>query len=34
MFSRGKNTPYRDRELCGRVRATLVAGKLVYELKV
>jgi len=33
MLSRGKNTPYRDRQLRGRVRATLVAGRLVYELK-
>ncbi|HIE50374.1 MAG TPA: dihydroorotase, partial [Armatimonadetes bacterium] len=29
--SRGRNTPFAGRRLCGRVRATIVSGKVVYE---
>lgn len=28
--SRGANTPFRETELCGQVRTTLVAGRVVY----
>jgi dihydroorotase len=31
LKSQGKNTPFLGRELAGRVRATLVAGRVVYE---
>jgi dihydroorotase len=31
LKSQGKNTPFIGYELPGRVKATLVAGKLVYE---
>jgi dihydroorotase len=31
MASSGKNTPFLDRELCGRVRLTVVGGRVVYE---
>ncbi|HTQ77860.1 MAG TPA: dihydroorotase [Burkholderiales bacterium] len=31
LKSQGKNTPYRGYELSGRVRATLVAGNIVFE---
>ncbi len=31
LKSQGKNTPFLGYELCGRVRATIVAGKVVYE---
>ena len=31
LKSQGKNTPYLGHELAGRVRATLVAGNVVYE---
>ncbi|HEX5477766.1 MAG TPA: amidohydrolase family protein, partial [Burkholderiales bacterium] len=31
LKSQGKNTPFIDSELAGRVRYTLVAGNVVYE---
>ncbi len=31
LSSQGRNTPYLGRELVGRVRATIVAGRLVHE---
>jgi dihydroorotase len=33
LKSQGKNTPYLGYELAGRVRATIVAGRVVYEHK-
>ncbi len=31
LKSQGRNTPFLGKELCGRVRATIVAGNVVYE---
>ena len=31
LRSQGKNTPFLGHELLGRVRATIVAGKVVFE---
>jgi len=31
LRSQGKNSPFLGHELAGRVRATLVAGKVVFE---
>jgi len=33
LKSQGKNTPFLGYELPGRVHATVVAGKVVYERK-
>jgi dihydroorotase len=33
LRSQGKNTPFLGHELAGRVRATLVAGNVVYEAR-
>lgn len=33
FFSKGKNTPFHGRKVVGRIEYTLVAGKIVYQLK-
>jgi dihydroorotase len=33
LRSQGKNSPFLGHELTGRVRATLVAGNVVYEAR-